>query len=78
MAGRKVIGIGYERALREAEAEGQHPHGFYVTTTHGTMHVNGDPRMSDETLDAITHVALLARAWVLARGHSTAWGIGYG
>ena len=60
MAGRKVIDLDYERALREAEAQGETPHGFYVQTEHGPVHVNGDPRMDDETTEALQHVIELA------------------
>jgi len=32
------------------------PHGFWIQTKYGPEHINGDPRMSDETLDALQQV----------------------
>lgn len=65
MPGRKVVDIDYERALREGEeqalGEYDRPHSFSIQTEDGLqMHINGDPRLSDDALAAIVEVGRLA------------------
>lgn len=63
--GRKVIGMDYERALREGEATAagafDRPHSFTSATPQGrAIHVNGDPRLFDDDLELIGRMMDLA------------------